>query len=85
METQNNTVTGAEIQSAAQLNDRGEVLAVWVIAGNSAVNPFRWCILGSGETEAAAWAESGYSKRKRGVRAEHISWEHYDRIQGAAY
>jgi hypothetical protein len=79
--TENTTGAGA---TAAQLNDRGEALAVWVIAANSAVNPFRWCILGMGETEAAAWAESGYSKRKRGVRAEHISWEQYDRIQASA-
>ena len=81
--TTHTTQTAAEI-SAAELNERGEALAIWVIAANSAVNTFRWCILGTGETEAAAWDDSGYNKRKRGVRAEHISWEHYERIQEAA-
>lgn len=86
MNTTIDTATGAETSAAQELNHRGEVLAVWVIVGNSAVNQHRWCILGRGETEAEAWADSGYSyrNRKRGWRAEHVSWEHYDRIQEAA-
>lgn len=84
MNTTIDTATGAETSAAQELNHRGEVLAVWLIVGNSAVNQFRWCILGQGDTKAEAWADSGYSKRKRGIRAEHVSWEHYNRIQEAA-
>ena len=84
MNQNTNVATGAGTSAAQELNYRGEVLAVWLIVGNSAVNPHRWCILGAGETEAQAWADSGYSKRKRGIRAEHVSWEHYNRIQEAA-
>ena len=83
------TTTGAGT-SAAQTNDRGEPLAVWIIAGNSAVNQFRWCILGEGATEAEAWLDSGrtgawYKSRSRGRWAEHISWEHFYRIREASY
>ena len=67
-------------------NDRGEPLAVWIIAGNSAINQFRWCILGEGATEAEAWLNSGRTKsRSRGRWAEHISWEHLNRIREASY
>ena len=80
------TTTGAGTTTAAQINDRGEPLAVWIIAGNSAVNQFRWCILGEGATEAEAWLNSGRSKsRSRGRWAEHISWEHLYRIREASY
>jgi hypothetical protein len=80
------TTTGAGNTTAAQTNDRGEILAVWVIVGTSFINQFRWCIIGEGDTEAAAWRESGRTPRKsRGAWAEHISWEHYHRIMEASY
>lgn len=69
-----------------QVNDRGETLAVWIIVANSAINSFRWCLIGEGKSESAAWQDSGRTKRKsRGAWAEYVSWEHHSRIQGASY
>ncbi len=80
------TTTGAGTTTAAQINDRGETLEVWVIVGTSAINQFRWCIIGEGATEAEAWRDSGRTPRKsRGAWAEHISWAHYGRIEEASY
>jgi hypothetical protein len=81
------TTTGAEnITAAQQFNDRGEELAIWVIVAESARNRFRWCVLGDGFTEREAWriAYGNQGRPRRGrAWAEHISYEHYDRLQQA--
>jgi hypothetical protein len=90
MNTQN-IQPGAENTTAAQqLNERGEVLALWVIVGNSAINPFRWCVIGEGATDQEAWRNAygdAPAPRKNSRRArtwaEHISYEHYDRLMQA--
>jgi hypothetical protein len=80
------TATGAGISAAQQLNDRGEELAIWVIVAESARNRFRWCVLGEGFTEKDAWRSAyGPEGKPRRTRAwaEHISYEHFDRLQQA--
>jgi hypothetical protein len=80
------TATGAGISAAQQLNDRGEELAIWVIVAESARNRFRWCVLGEGFTEKDAWRSAyGPEGKPRRTRAwaEHISYEHFDRLQHA--
>jgi hypothetical protein len=70
-------------------NDRGETLALWVIVGESAINPFRWCVLGEGPTEHDAWRDAFGPQGKKGRSrrthqwAEHISHEHHDRLMQA--
>ncbi len=79
--------TGAEnITAAKERNDRGEVLALWVIVAESARNSFRWCLLGEGFTQKDAWRSAyGPEGKPRRTRAwaEHISYEHFDRLQQA--
>jgi hypothetical protein len=80
------TATGAGTSAAQQLNDRGEELAIWVIVAESARNRFRWCVLGEGFTEKDAWRSAyGPEGKPRRTRAwaEHISYEHFDRLQHA--
>jgi hypothetical protein len=72
--------------SAPAVNERGEPLALWVIVGNSAINPFRWCVIGEGKTQRDAWRDAyGPEGKPRRARtwAEHISYEHYERLQEA--
>jgi hypothetical protein len=86
MRTQNTTTGAGNTTAAQQLNDRGETLALWVVVGESAINPFRWCVIGEGKTEREAWREAyGPQGKPRRARtwAEHISYEHYDRLMQA--
>jgi hypothetical protein len=87
MRTQNTTATGAGISAAQQVNDRGETLALWVIVGESAINPLRWCVIGEGATAKQAWQDAygphGHRVRQANTRAEYISYEHYDRLMQA--
>ncbi len=81
-----NTMTGAGETAAQERNDRGEVLAIWVIVAESARNRFRWCVLGEGFTQKDAWRSAyGPEGKPRRTRAwaEHISYEHFDRLQQA--
>lgn len=71
MNAQNDNTMGAG-NSAAQSD------MVWVILGESAVNPFRHCVLGEGPTEKAAWEDAYGPEGKKGRPRRTYVWA--DRI-----